>query len=203
MSERQHKHQPSEARSVYFGYGQTIDERLQIGGPNQMNPPRPPVKEGQAGGSSTTRYVKYVPVGYADSHSMMVGYLLWILGFTGAHRFYYGKPITGTIWFFTLGLLGIGWLVDLFLIPWMNEQANVRYAIGRLDYGVAWIFLIFLGWLGIHRFYQGKLITGVLYLFSAGLFGVGIVYDLMTLNKQIDDINVDQNEGATFGPAWN
>ena len=50
-----------------------------------------------------------------DTHSKLIGYLLWIFGFTGAHRFYYGRPVTGTIWFFTLGLLGVGWLIDLFL----------------------------------------------------------------------------------------
>ena len=51
------------------------------------------------------------------THSKIVGYILWIFGFTGSHRFYFGKPVSGTIWFFTLGLLGIGWLIDLFLIP--------------------------------------------------------------------------------------
>ena len=30
-----------------------------------------------------------------NTHSKFVGYLLWIFGFTGAHRFYYGKPVTG------------------------------------------------------------------------------------------------------------
>ena len=49
---------------------------------------------------------------YQDTHSKVMGYLLWIFGFLGAHRFYYGKPVTGTIWFCTLGLLGIGWLID-------------------------------------------------------------------------------------------
>lgn len=49
-----------------------------------------------------------------DTHLKTVGYILWIFGFTGSHRFYYGRPITGTIWFFTLGLLGIGWLIDFF-----------------------------------------------------------------------------------------
>ena len=39
-----------------------------------------------------------------NSHSVVVGYILWLFGFTGAHRFYFGKPISGTIWFFTLGL---------------------------------------------------------------------------------------------------
>ena len=35
-----------------------------------------------------------------------MGYVLCIFGFMGAHRFYFGRPVTGTIWFFTLGLLG-------------------------------------------------------------------------------------------------
>ena len=41
------------------------------------------------------------------THSVLMGYLLWIFGFIGAHRFYYGRPISGTIWLFTLGLLGV------------------------------------------------------------------------------------------------
>ncbi len=52
-----------------------------------------------------------------DSHTPVMGYLLWIFGFLGSHRFYYGKPVTGTLWFFTLGLLGIGWIIDLFFNP--------------------------------------------------------------------------------------
>ena len=35
----------------------------------------------------------------APTHSLLVGYILWVFGLTGAHRFYFGKPITGTIWF--------------------------------------------------------------------------------------------------------
>ena len=47
----------------------------------------------------------------AQTHSKLIGYVLWIFGFTGSHRFYYGKPVSGTIWFFTVGLLlHIGWL---------------------------------------------------------------------------------------------
>ena len=55
-----------------------------------------------------------------DTHSKVVAYILWIFGFMGAHRFYYGRPISGTIYFFTLGLFLIGWFVDLFLIPSME-----------------------------------------------------------------------------------
>ena len=124
-----------------------------------------------------------------DTHSKVIGYLLWIFGFTGSHRFYYGKPITGTIWFFTLGLLGIGWLIDLFLIPSMDRQADFRFQAGRVDYSVGWILLTFLGLLGVHRMYLGKWLTGILYLLTAGLFGLGYLYDYWTLNGQIDEIN--------------
>lgn len=124
-----------------------------------------------------------------DTHSKTLGYILWIFGFIGAHRFYFGRQITGILWFFTLGLLGIGWIIDLFLIPSLDRSADRRYAAGRYDYSAAWILLVFLGPLGIHRFYQGKILTGILYLVTGGLLGVGWLYDLLTLNGQIDELN--------------
>jgi TM2 domain-containing membrane protein YozV len=123
------------------------------------------------------------------THSKVIGYLLWIFGFTGAHRFYYGKPISGTIWFFTFGLLGVGWLIDLFLIPGMDRQANLRFATGPKDYSVAWILHTFLGLFGIHRFYLGKILTGLLWFFTGGLFLIGWLYDFWTLNEQVDELN--------------
>ena len=125
----------------------------------------------------------------ADTHSKVIGYLLWIFGFTGSHRFYFGRPVSGTIWFFTLGLLGVGWLVDLFLIPWMKRTAEMRYTPGPVDYSVAWILLTFIGFLGVHRFYMGKWGTGLLYLCTAGLFLAGVLYDLWTLNSQVSERN--------------
>ncbi len=88
----------------------------------------------------------------SDTHRKTIGYILWIFGFMGAHRFYYGKPVTGTIYFFTLGLLFIGWIIDLFLIPGMDDRADLRFAPGHLNYNVAWVLLTFLGIFGIHRF---------------------------------------------------
>jgi len=124
-----------------------------------------------------------------NTHSKIIGYILWLFGFTGSHRFYFGKPLSGTIYFFTLGLLGIGWLIDLFLIPSMDRQADLRYKAGDVDYSVAWILLTFLGIFGIHRMYMGKWITGIIYLFTGGLFVLGFLYDFWTLNDQITIIN--------------
>jgi len=128
----------------------------------------------------------------APTHSKVVGYVLWIFGFTGSHRFYFGKPVSGTIWFFTAGLFLIGWIVDLFLIPSMARRAERRYVAGPVDYSVAWILLTFLGWLGLHRFYLGKWGTGILYLLTLGLFGIGLIYDFWTLNSQISELNVSK-----------
>ena len=129
-------------------------------------------------------------MGYSnDTHLKSIGYILWIFGFTGSHRFYYGKPVSGTIWFFTLGLFFIGWIIDLFLIPSMDRQADFRYRSGNVNYTVAWILLTFLGLFGIHRFYMGKWLTGIVYLLSGGIFGIGYLYDYWTLNDQVSLIN--------------
>jgi TM2 domain-containing membrane protein YozV len=123
------------------------------------------------------------------THSLLVGYLLWILGFLGAHRFYYGKQLSGTLYFFTLGIFFIGWIVDLFLIPGMNREADIRYHEGHIDFNLAWLLLAFLGLFGIHRMYMGKWITGLIYLCTCGLLGLGYIYDLWTLNDQISLLN--------------
>lgn len=124
-----------------------------------------------------------------ESHNMFIGYVLWIFGFMGAHRFYFGKPISGIIWLFTLGLFLIGWIVDLFLIPQMDREADGRFQTGAIDYNLAWLLLWFLGLLGIHRFYMGKIGTGVLYLLTLGLLGIGVIYDFCTLNDQVHQLN--------------
>ena len=144
---------------------------------------------------ATTRYSPaqaYDRVDYAlrnDTHSAAIGYLLWLFGFFGAHRFYFGKPVTGTIWFCTLGVFLIGWIVDLFLIPQMDREADIRYQPGPLSYNLAWILLTFLGVFGAHRLYMRKYVTAVIYFFTGGLLLMGVLYDYWTLNRQIDERN--------------
>jgi TM2 domain-containing membrane protein YozV len=125
----------------------------------------------------------------SPTHSTPVGYVAWIFGFMGAHRFYYGKPLTGILWALTGGLLLIGWIVDAFLIPAMTREANQRFRPGRYDYSIAFLLHWFLGVFGIHRFYLGKPLTGVVFLLTGGLFLIGWLYDLLTLSSQIDELN--------------
>jgi TM2 domain-containing membrane protein YozV len=90
--------------------------------------------------------------------------------------------------------LGIGWLIDLFLMPGMERAAERRYQAGPWDYSIAWILLTFLGFFGIHRFYMGKVVTGVIYFLTVGLLGVGYLYDMWTLNEQISALNSGEGE---------
>ena len=127
-----------------------------------------------------------------NSHSLIIGYILWLFGFMGAHRFYYGRPISGTIWFATFGLFGIGWIIDLFLIPGMDRAADFKYTSGRINYDAAWILLTFFGFLGLHRFYMGKFATGLIWFLTGGLLTMGWLYDFYKLNEQISEINSTQ-----------
>ncbi len=124
------------------------------------------------------------------THSIPLGYILWFFGFTGAHRFYYGKKFTGILYFFTLGLLGAGWLIDFFLIPEMERYAEMKYIDGKYNYNIAWILLTFFGLFGIHRFYLRKWITGTIWLFTGGFFLVGYLYDFLNLNEMISERNI-------------
>ncbi|MEY2831639.1 MAG: hypothetical protein RLZZ574_897 [Cyanobacteriota bacterium] len=58
-----------------------------------------------------------------------VAYILWtfgLMGFCGIHRFYSGKITSGLVYFLTFGFFGVGQFVDLFLIPGMTRERNMR-----------------------------------------------------------------------------
>lgn len=59
--------------------------------------------------------------------SVGVAYVLWLLiGLLGGHYFYLGKVGMGVLYLLTGGLLGIGWLIDLFTLKGQIERANRR-----------------------------------------------------------------------------
>ena len=74
----------------------------------------------------------------------------------------------------------------------MARKADLRFKEGRINYDAAWILLTFLGLLGIHRMYMAKWMSGIIYLCTLGIFGIGYIYDFWTLNDQITVINSSQ-----------
>ena len=61
----------------------------------------------------------------------------------------------------------------------------------------AYILLICLGIFGAHRFYIGKFGSGLIYMFTFGLLGIGVLFDLFTLGNQVDIYNaLHMNRGS-------
>ena len=57
--------------------------------------------------------------------------------------------------------------------------------------GMAYVLwsLSFLGFAGIHRFYLGKPLTGIIWFCTWGLFGIGQFVDLFLLPKMLEEEN--------------
>ncbi len=73
-----------------------------------------------------------------ETRNTGMAYLLWcscFFGICGLHRFYSGKYVTGALWLATADLLGMGQFFDLFFIPGMVEQKNLKMLKKRLDSG--------------------------------------------------------------------
>ena len=64
---------------------------------------------------------------------------------------------------------------------YLGATENANYPPGYVpkSWIVALVLLIFLGWLGVHRFYVGKVGTGILMLLTLGGFGIWWLIDLI------------------------
>ena len=62
-----------------------------------------------------------------------------------------------------------------------NNQNGFMYMGRPRNKWVAFLLCFFLGFIGAHKFYEGKAGMGILYLFTAGLFGIGWFIDCIVL----------------------
>lgn len=60
-----------------------------------------------------------------------------------------------------------------------NYNGSARY--GAKNKWVALLLCIFLGYIGAHKFYEGKILLGLVYLCTVGLFGIGWLLDIISL----------------------
>ncbi len=65
----------------------------------------------------------------------------------------------------------------------------------KLGTAYALMLFSFVGVCGIQHFYMGKTGRGLLWLFTVGLFGIGLIVDLFTLPQQIKNINARRSVG--------
>lgn len=62
-----------------------------------------------------------------------------------------------------------------------NTNVNTGFGPALKSKTVTLLLAIFLGLLGIHRFYVGKVGTGLIWLFTGGLFGIGWIVDIICI----------------------
>lgn len=65
-----------------------------------------------------------------------------------------------------------------------NMNKNTISAVGAghpKNKWVAFCLCLFVGYLGVHKFYEGKIGMGILYIFTVGLFGLGWLIDSIVL----------------------
>lgn len=63
-----------------------------------------------------------------------------------------------------------------------NTNVNKNGVYGKpKNKWVAFLLCLFLGYFGAHKFYEGKILLGIVYIFTFGIFGIGIIVDLISL----------------------
>jgi len=113
------------------------------------------------------------------------------------HRFYAGKIGTGILQLLTFGGFGIWLLIDYILLisgDFTDSNGLMLYRKPIPGGDKSWIataFLCaFLGSWGVHRFYTGKVGTGILQLFTFGGFGIWVLVDyILILMGEFRDSN--------------
>ena len=149
---------------------------------------------------------------YSGEYGNSVLVFVCCLLHAGAHHFYIGRSHYALFHAATFGLHVVGWVVDLFRIPYLVSKANQdirklktgtpleesRYSI--LD---AYLLSIPLGFLGLHHFYLGNYKRGVLFLCTLGIFGLGWLADLFQMPMIVAEANKQKQLQRRLAAALN
>lgn len=65
--------------------------------------------------------------------------------------------------------------------PKIEQKTTTQNNQSEKNWLVVLLLCILTGWIGVHRFYVGKVGTGILYLLTLGCLGIGVLIDLITL----------------------
>lgn len=127
----------------------------------------------------------------SDKGLVPASLLCFFLGFLGFHRFYVGKHLTGVLMLVTLGGLGIWQIIDFVRISVgtfkdkddlpLKQSPLSTLKVSEKSKTPAILLCFFLGFLGFHRFYVGKILTGILMLVTLGGLGIWQLIDLITI----------------------
>lgn len=82
----------------------------------------------------------------------------------------------------------IGIMPHYLHIPYFYEKGKMK---NKTTAYILWLVSVF-GWLGFHRFYLGKVSTGIIWIFTGGALGVGALIDLFTLGGMVDQYNTKE-----------
>src|SRR5579859_2305155 len=137
--------------------------------------------------------------------------LCYFLGSLGVHRFYTGRIVSGISQLLTCGGFGIWTLIDLIMIITGNFTDRYNRPLnhppvmgGNRSWTTTAFLCLFLGWLGVHRFYNGRVVSGIFQLLTGGGFGIWMLVDLIMIftDSFTDDMGLlpsrVQGAGATM-----
>ena len=136
--------------------------------------------------------------GVSTKSTVPAALLCFFLGTFGVHRFYVGKIGTGILMLLTLGGLGVWAIIDFVKIMVgsfedkdglplekpsnsRKQETHFRGDVSSKNMVPAALLCFFLGSLGVHRFYVGKIGTGILMLLTLGGLGVWAIIDFVRI----------------------